>query len=1243
MTEPAATAPAPRRRIRWMRWGIGFAIALVLFAGVGFLVLPSVVKSQAEKALAAELGREVTIGEVAINPFTLRVTIADFVVKDGANPKPLVRFDRLEADAEWLSLFKRGLVVRAITLEKPEVSVIRGKDNRYNFSDIVDRFAKRAAETPQPAEPAGPPPRFSINNIRIANGRIDVDDRLEDEQHALTELEVGIPFVSSFPADVKIDVEPRLAAKLNGDPLGVTGESTPFADDLDTTLKLKIDRFHFARYLDYAPVDLAVKIPGGELTAALEIVFRRGTAGGADTLLLRGDAAIDGLDVQDRGGRPLVGWKSLAVQMKELDLVRMKGTLGAVTLTEPVVHARRDANGDIDLLGILPPAKEPPAQPAATQPAAPPAKPFALDIERIALERGRVEWLDESNRRPFKAVIAPLDVTVADFNLPGTRPAGITVAATTDAGGTLEHKGTLTLAPLKAEGDLAVKGVRAKWVAPYYEHVVPVIVDDGTLDAALRYDVAANATTGVPDVVVSAVKAAIDKVRLLELDGKTERAAIARMTVDVEKVDLARRTAVVGKVSASDSRLYVRRAKDGSINWAESAVGDTVRGAAAAGTPPTTAAKPPAARAAPAKPVATKAVAKKAATPPPAAPATGTVPDPDWTWSVKSIEYRNAAIRFQDFATPAPVTLELSPTTLVLENLASAASTASRIALKTTLDRTGNIAVSGPLTLAPLGGALALDLQGVSIPAFQAYFADLVNIVVSSGTVATRGNLGFAQAPGGPIVGGFQGDVTVAGLETTDKTSGERLLGWKSLLLSQLRVGTESQVVDIGDIALTDFFARVIVTPSGRLNLQDLVAKKDEPAPPAADAQQTPASGGAAPASGPAPDIRFSRITLQNGNVNFSDFFIKPNYSANLTNITGGVSEITPEKAGDVLIRGRVDASAPLEIAGQLNPLAKDLFLDIKGEARDIDLPPLTPYAAKYAGYGIEKGKLAFKVDYRIKDRKLEANNTVILDQLTFGERIETPTATKLPVLLAVALLKDRNGVIDLELPISGTLDDPEFSVGGLIWKAIVNILTKAVVAPFSLIASAFSGGGSEELSFVEFEPGSAAVAGKAEEKLKALTKALVDRPNLKLDVAGRADPQADRVALEKAQIAGVVRAQKVADLARRGTPAAKPEETAVSPEEYPKLLEAAWRQIAKPPRGAKVPPPAEMEAAIVAANPIDEEELRLLANQRSQNAKDMLTAAGVAGERVFITAPKLTAEGMKPPGPATRAEFSLK
>ena len=150
-----------------------------------------------------------------------------------------------------------------------------------------------------------------------------------------------------------------------------------------------------------------------------------------------------------------------------------------------------------------------------------------------------------------------------------------------------------------------------------------------------------------------------------------------------------------------------------------------------------------------------------------------------------------------------------------------------------------------------------------------------------------------------------------------------------------------------------------------------------------------------------------------------------------------------------------------MEIKGKLNPLSKELFLDIIADAKEIELSPMSPYSAKYVGYGIEKGKLSFNVKYKLENRKLTADNKIILNQLTFGEKIESPTATKLPVLLAVALMKDRNGVIDVDLPISGSLDDPQFSVGGIVLRIIINIITKAVTAPFSLIASAFGGGGS--------------------------------------------------------------------------------------------------------------------------------------------------------------------------------------
>jgi hypothetical protein len=401
----------------------------------------------------------------------------------------------------------------------------------------------------------------------------------------------------------------------------------------------------------------------------------------------------------------------------------------------------------------------------------------------------------------------------------------------------------------------------------------------------------------------------------------------------------------------------------------------------------------------------------------------------------------------------------------------------------------------------------------------------------------------------------------------------------------------------------------------------------------------TPAAG----AGNPPPDIRVGRITLAGGNVNFSDFFIRPNYSANLTGVAGSVGSLAADTAGEVELRARVENTAPVEISGRINPLAASLFLDLRASARDVDLPPLTPYSAKYAGYGIEKGKLSMEVKYRIEDRKLEAENRVVLDQLTFGEKADSPDATKLPVLLAVALLKDRNGVIDVNLPISGSIDDPEFSLGGIIVRVIVNLIVKVVTAPFAIIG-ALAGGG-EELAYVEFAPGSADLTQASEAKLGSIAKALAERPALKLDVSGRIDPGTDREGLRKSSIGRQVRAQKAKALGK----AVDDEEIAVTAEEYPKYLTAAYRAADFPkPRNfiglLKDLPVPEMEALMLTHTGATDDDLRQLANDRAQRVKNWLVDRGqIPAERVFLTAPRLSADGIKDKGSASRVDFSLR
>lgn len=381
-------------------------------------------------------------------------------------------------------------------------------------------------------------------------------------------------------------------------------------------------------------------------------------------------------------------------------------------------------------------------------------------------------------------------------------------------------------------------------------------------------------------------------------------------------------------------------------------------------------------------------------------------------------------------------------------------------------------------------------------------------------------------------------------------------------------------------------------------------------------------------------DVRVGGIRLTNGRVDFTDRFVRPNYSAELTDLNGrlGAFGSASREMADVQLTGRVAGTGRLDIGGRINPTVKPLALDVQARAADIELSPLSPYAGKYAGYGIERGKLSVDVAYRIDaDGRLEANNRVVLNQLTFGERIDSPTATKLPVLLAVALLKDLNGVIDVNLPVSGSLNDPEFSIGGLIGKLIVNLLAKALTSPFALLA----GGGGEESNQVDFAPGTATLNSASAQTLDKVARALTERPALKMTIVGTADLAGERDAWQRAQLEARLLAERRKELLRTG---AEPDAAmALNADDRARLLKALYQQAEIPGRPRNVPglakdiPPAQMEALLRQQIPATPEAMRELAQQRGLVVRDALVAKGLPSERLFLGAPKPSTEAAAP------------
>jgi hypothetical protein len=375
-------------------------------------------------------------------------------------------------------------------------------------------------------------------------------------------------------------------------------------------------------------------------------------------------------------------------------------------------------------------------------------------------------------------------------------------------------------------------------------------------------------------------------------------------------------------------------------------------------------------------------------------------------------------------------------------------------------------------------------------------------------------------------------------------------------------------------------------------------------------------------------------MTLVNGKVLFSDRFVKPNYSADLSDLTGKLSAFssvsTPNapNMADLELRGRAEGTASLEILGKLNPLAKPLALDITGKVRELELPPLSPYAVKYAGYGINRGKLSLDVNYVVlPDGRLTASNKLILNQLSFGDKVEGSTAS-LPVKLAVALLVDRNGVIDLDLPISGSLNDPQFSLGPIIVKVIINVIVKAITAPFSLLAGALGGGG-DELSTVSFAAGSAQLAPEAKAGLDKVAKALADRPALKLTVVGTSSMEAERAGFKRERLDELVRAEKRRSTVKEGSNGSTITAAfSISAAEYPALLKEVYKRADMPkPRNlvglTKDLPVAEMENLLLADIKVNDDAMRELAVQRGMAVKDYLTTRNLPPERLFLGAAK--------------------
>ncbi len=1186
---------------------IGVVIFFVVFTLVGFFVLPPIAKSILTKQLSQNLHREVTIERIKVNPYTLSISVRGLTIKDKGSPETFVSFGEIFLNFQSFSALRMALIFSEIRLTQPYIKITRNQDGSYNFSDLLE---KKESKPPEQEKSKSKPLRFSLNNIRIENGSIDFWDGPVQVKHTVRELNIGVPFVSNIPSQINRFVRPYFSAKINDTPYVLEGTTKPFADSRETSFDINIKDLDIPYYLAYAPTKMNFKIVSAFLDTQTKLSFIE-TRDKKPLVTISGDVALKKIAVDDGKNKPLFRLPLLDISIARSEPISKTIHLSKILIQSPELEIRRDEKGVANVQTLFPETKETKPPPKEKEESA----SLSLDIDEIRLTGGKASFSDLSRSKPFRTILNPIEFKIDHFSNGKNKKTAYALSIKTEAKESIGLEGEFTMDPLGAEGTLAIKSVPLKKYAPYYRDNILFDIEDGRLDFSTGYKYAKGVKE--PEISLPGISLSLSALRLKKTDENEDFLKIPTFSIKQTELNMTKREMKIGVFATQRGELLIKRLANGDTNIL--------------------------------KLVAPSPAAQESASRDQLSVDKDKPSEKPWLVLLRNLSLDNYTIRVEDQTNSEPVTLTAKNLKVKGENISTARNSKGKIALSLLLNDKGSISTTGTVGIDPMTADLRTELKGIEIPPLQPYFTDKINISVTGGAISTAGNLSFASTEKKEMQASYKGEAALTNFSSVDKVSGGDLLKFESFAFSDLKFGYTPLSVDIKGISLTDFYARVFIDSKGKINLQEIM-KTEEPKPGAPPPPVQKEKAESSPKEqGATKNIKIGQVTLQGGKIDVLDKSVNPEFSMSLSEMGGRVSELSSEAntTADVELRGKLNEYTPLEITGKINPLREDLFVDLKARIKDLDLSSATPYSGKYVGYTIEKGKLSFDLYYLIAKRKLDSKNNIFIDQFTFGDKVESPQATKLPVKLAVALLKDRNGEIKLDLPVTGSLDDPKFSIWGVILKILVNLISKAATSPFSLLGAAFGGG--EELSYIEFDYGSSLIPEPSAKKIGTVAKALRDRPALKMDIEGHVDLERDKDGLKQYFFNNKLRVQKLNEMVKKGQPSIPVDEVKIDKPEYEKYLKMAYKQEKFPkPKNfigmTKDLPAPEMEKLMLTHIEVKEGDLRTLASQRSMKVKDAILKSGqIEPERVFILEPKSLAPQKKEKVKDSRVDLKLK
>lgn len=988
------------------------------------------------------------------------------------------------------------------------------------------------------------------------------------------------------------------------------------------------------------------------------------------------ETSISRFALTEADDSPLVAFRHLYVNAELASLWQRAVVLKDVQLAAPDIDLVIAKDGSVNLAQLAPHSKE-------SAPPQPQAAPPRVRIGALDVYEGRIGLTDQTRERPFAAALKPVRFKLTDFRTDVGYRNAYDFAGTTTSGERLEWNGGFTVQPLGSAGHFSVQGLKMETVDSYLYESLPFRLTSGDATISGSYSFALHPTVAL-DVTLPSIQ-----LRNLSLAQRRSKAAAPVTIPGIEAHDVTfsygKRDVALKRLDVKGARLDVAREADGSISLMR------LLGEKKTGNEAPSAAKPtnsdhtrPAGGSVAKSGTAPAASTRQSAEPRQAQQnqALAATDSSAWRVSIETIQLTGASIKAEDRGISPTTSFELAPVQLTVNGWSTDPAAKLQVDADITIDQRGRLTGRGDVQLEPLSTQLAVALSGFELPVLQPYIESTTALTLHTGKLDVKGNLSYAAAPAQAPPLKFTGEVQVTDLRTTDQLVNQDFVKWRNLAVTGIDFSRNPSRLSIDRIVARQPYASVVISKNRTLNVTSVLNPGGVAEPPADDNEETSegakqeksaavraarsndaktgrsrkaqrskaannttkegvqvAEASERSDSQPPFPIRIKTVQLIDGSANFADYSIEPWFATGILGLNGTVVGLSsdPASRAQVKLDGRVDKYAPVDITGTVNLLSAAMYTDLSMNFRNMELTTFNPYSGKFAGYNISKGKLSTELKYKVENRKLDAAHHIVVDNLEFGEKTDSKDAAPIPLKLAVALLKDRRGVIDINLPVSGTLDDPSFRLGPIIWKAVLGLLTKVVTAPFAALGALFGGG--EELAYVDFPAGSAELAATQAEKLNTLSKALVERPQLRLSVPLTVVTAQDSDALARTALAAKIPAVAEESL----DDSEKRKRVSLYEKTYKELLKSApqYPPETKTEKGVDLDAQLKfLEDSLLQHLRPDDSSLTALAQQRARAIQDALLAnTELSPERVFITAQRT--EG-KPQDDTVRMEMKL-